>query len=63
MTTPPVGPAKPVTGIVDGSGDEGDEESLDFVAGQRYQVVGSGTETLLVSADDGQEGVGEHGQG
>jgi hypothetical protein len=52
-----------VTGIVDGSGDEGDEESLDFVAGQRYQVVGSGTETLLVSADDGQEGVGEHGQG
>lgn len=63
MTTPPMGPAKPVASLVDGSGDESYEESLDFVARQRYQVVRPWPEAVLVGADDGQEGMGEHGEG
>jgi hypothetical protein len=63
MTPQPVGPAEPVVCLVNRPADQGDEESLDFVAGQRDEVVGAGAETVLVSADDGQEGVGEHGEG
>lgn len=63
MTPPPVGPAEPMVCLVNRSADQGDEESLDFVAGQRDQVVGAWAEMVLVGADDGQEGVGEHGKG
>jgi hypothetical protein len=41
---------------VDGSDDEGDEQALDFVAGERYEGVWRG----VAGAGDGEEGVGEH---
>jgi hypothetical protein len=33
----PVGPAEPVDGVADGLDDEGDEQALDLVAGERYE--------------------------
>ena len=59
----PVGPAEPVGRIVHGPDDEGREQSLDLVAGERDQIVRGGMAGVFVSADDGEEGVGEHGQG
>lgn len=59
----PVGPAEPVDSVVDGLDDERDEQSLDLVAGERYEGVGCGVAVAFVRADDGQEGVREHGQG
>lgn len=59
----PVGPAEPVDGVVDGLDDERDEQSLDLVAGERYEGVECGVVGVFVRADDGHEGVGEHGQG
>ena len=47
--------------LVNRSADQGGEEPMDFVAGQRDQVVGTWAETVLVGPDDGQEGVGEPG--
>lgn len=49
--------------LVDGSGDESYKKSLDLAARQRYQVVRPGTESVLVGADHGQEGMGEHDEG
>lgn len=59
----PVGPAEPVGRVVDGPDDEGDEQALDFVAGERYEGVRCGVAGVFVGAYDGEEGVGEHGQG
>jgi hypothetical protein len=39
------------------------EQALDFVAGERYEGVWCGVAGVLVGADDGEEGMGEHGQG
>ena len=63
MAASPVGPAEPVGRVVEGLDDEGDEQALDFVAGERYQGVRRGVVGVFVGADDGEEGVGEHGQG
>lgn len=34
-----MGPVKPVSRVVDGPNDECVEQALDFVAGERYQLV------------------------
>ncbi|POG46002.1 hypothetical protein BV881_18350 [Streptomyces sp. ZL-24] len=49
-------------GVVDGLDDDGDEQSLYFVAGQRDQVGGVGGPVVFVGPDDGEEGMGEHRQ-
>jgi hypothetical protein len=42
-------------------GDQGDEQSLDLVAGERNEPVRCGVPGLFDGADNGEEGVGEHG--
>jgi hypothetical protein len=51
-----------VGGIVDGVDSEGDEQALDLVAGERNESIGCGV-GVPVCAYDGEEGVGEHGEG
>jgi hypothetical protein len=48
---------------VDGLDDEGDEQALEFVASERYEGTGRGVAGAFIGADDGEEGMGEHGQG
>jgi len=59
----PVGPAEPVKGVMDGLDDERDEQSLDLIAGERYEGVGFGVAVAFVRADNGEGGMREHGQG
>lgn len=59
----PGGPAEPVGCIVHGPDDQRREQSLDLVAGERDQLVRGGMAGVFVGADDGEEGVSEHGQG
>lgn len=63
VATSPVGPAEPVGRVVDSLGNEGDEQAGDLVAGERDQLVLGGLAGVFVRADDGEEGVGEHGEG
>jgi hypothetical protein len=42
-------------------GDQGDEQSLDLVAGERDEPVRCGVPGLFDGADNGEEGMGEHG--
>lgn len=63
MAASPVGPAELVGCVMDWLDDECDEQALDLVAGQRHQVGRPGTVGVFVSTDDGEEGVGEHGEG
>jgi hypothetical protein len=63
MTSPPVGPAEPVGGGVHGADDEGDEQALNLVAGERDQLLRGGVPGVFVGADGSEEGVGEHGEG
>lgn len=58
----PGGPAEPVGCIAHGPDDERREQSLDLVAGERNQPVRGGMAGVFVGRDDGEEGVGEHGQ-
>lgn len=58
----PVRPTEPVDCVVDGSDDEGDEQALDLVAGERNEGNGCGA-GALVCADDGEESVRERGEG
>lgn len=58
-----MGPAEPVGRVVDALGNEGDEQTGDLVAGERDQVVSGGLAGVFVGTDDGEEGVGEHGEG
>ena len=48
--------------VVRGCGGQG-EWSLYFVAGESDESGGGGVFVVLVGADDGQEGVGEHREG
>jgi hypothetical protein len=59
----PVGPAEAVGDVVQWLDDNRDEQAPDLVAGQRSQVGRSGMVGVFVCADDGEEGVGEHGRG
>jgi hypothetical protein len=49
--------------MVDGSDDEGGEQALDLVAGERDQLTWPGVVGVFGGAHDGEEGVGEHGEG
>lgn len=62
MAPSPGGPAEPVGHVAHGP-DERCEQSLDFVAGERDQPVRGGMASVFVGPDDGEEDVGEHGQG
>jgi hypothetical protein len=61
VTPAPGGPGEPVGYLVHGPGDQGDEQSLDLVAGERDEPVRCGVPGLFDGADNGEEGVGEHG--
>lgn len=50
-------------GIVDGPNDEGDEQALDLVAGERYEAVRCRLPGVFIGSDDSEEGMGEHGEG
>lgn len=63
MATSPGGPAEPVGRIVHGPEDECREQALELVAGERDQPVRGGVAGVFIGADDGEEGVREHGQG
>ena len=63
VATSPGGPAEPVGHVVHGLDDKYREQSLDLVAGERDQPVRGGMAGVFVGSDDGEEGVGEHGQG
>jgi hypothetical protein len=56
-------PAKSVDRVKDGPVDERDEQSLDLVTSERYQLVGRGMTLVFVRAEDSEEGMREHGQG
>jgi hypothetical protein len=49
--------------LAHGPDDQGDEQSLDLVAGERDKPVRCGAPDVFVGADNGEEGVSEHGQG
>jgi len=49
--------------VKDGPVDERDEQSLDLVTSERYQLVGRGMTLVFVRAEDSEEGMREHGQG
>ncbi|GAA2436722.1 hypothetical protein GCM10010191_59410 [Actinomadura vinacea] len=49
--------------VVHGLDDKHREQALDLVTGERDQPVRGGMAGVFVGADDGEEGVGEHGQG
>lgn len=46
-----------------GPDDERTEQALDLVAGELYEAVRCGAAGVFVRADDGQEGMREHGEG
>jgi hypothetical protein len=48
-----VRPTEPLDCVVDGSDDEGDEQALDLVAGERNEGIGCGA-GVLVCADAGE---------
>lgn len=48
---------------MEGVDHDGEEQVLDLVAGQRDQSVRVGVSGVFVRPDDGEEGVGEHGEG
>lgn len=50
-------------GVVDRTDDESDEQTLDLVAAQRYEVVRCRLAGVLIGSQDGEEGVGKHGEG
>ncbi len=49
--------------VVDGLDNECDEQALDLVAGEWDQLTWPGVVDVFVGANDGEEGVGEHGEG
>ncbi len=55
MAASPVGPAEPVSHVVERLDGDRDEQALDLVAGQRYQVSRPGTAGVFVGSDDGKE--------
>lgn len=59
----PGGPAEPVGRITHMPDDQRCEQSLDLVAGEQDQPVWGGVAGVCVGADDGEEGVSEHGEG
>jgi hypothetical protein len=63
MAASPVGPPEWVGRVVERLDDEGDEQALDLVAGQRDQVGLAGMAGVFVGTDHGEEGVGEHREG
>ncbi len=63
VAPPPGGPVQPVSCLVSGPDEERCEQALDLVAGERDQSVRGGVAGVFVGADDGKEGVSEHGQG
>ncbi|WTD59153.1 hypothetical protein OHA77_23950 [Streptosporangium sp. NBC_01639] len=48
---------------VEGPDRDGEEQALDLVAGKGDEVVRTWPVGVFVGADDGEEGVGEHGEG
>ncbi len=49
--------------MVDGADHESDEQALDLVARERYEISGCRLTVVFVCAYDREEGVREHGQG
>ena len=62
VASSPAGPDVPVCRRVVGPDGQGDEESLDLVAGQPDQSVRGAVLGVFVGPNDGEEGVGEYGQ-
>lgn len=58
-----VRPAEPMGDIVDGADNESDEQALNLIAGERYEIPGRSVTGVFVRACDREEGMREHGQG
>ena len=63
MSASPSRPAQPVAEIGDRSGDQGREQVLDLVAGQRDQPGRRRSADAFGHGRQNEEGMGEHGQG
>src|SRR3954464_2872426 len=63
VASSPCRPVQPVADGADAAGDQFCEEVADFVDGQRDHRFSGVAVVVFMGGDDGEDGVGEHGQG